>query len=181
MPSRSSSTRPGASSVSPEAWPPVRERHRSPAHHENLHLVQLAIGWNVAPEPRAIARLTSRFRGAVLRELLRIRTGDSKATWSRASPDVRESIATMVGKHAEGTPLSGHRHTEFLAWCEDDAPTRLLVWRGPGSFDADEQEAVVRQQRELERLFQKLSPLPVAIDAGLSGRHHDEILYGRRS
>jgi CRISPR-associated protein Csb2 len=124
--------------------PPVRERRRSPAHHEKLHLVQLAIGWNVAPEPRAIARLTSRFRGAVLRELLRIKTGDSKATWSRASCDVRESIATTVGKHADGTPLSGHRHTEFLAWCEDDAPTRLLVWRGPGSFDADEQEAIFR-------------------------------------
>ena len=124
--------------------PPARERRRSPAHHENLHLVQLAIGWNVAPEPRAIARLTSRFRGAVLRELLRIKTDDWKATWGRASPDVRESIAAMVGKHADGTPLSGHRHTEFLAWCEDDAPTRLLVWRGPGSFDADEQEAIFR-------------------------------------
>jgi CRISPR-associated protein Csb2 len=124
--------------------PPVRERRRSPAHYESLHLVQLAIGWNVAPEPRAIARLTSRFRGVVLRELLRIKTGDSKATWSGAGPDIRESIATMVGKHADGTPLSGHRHTEFLTWCEDDAPTRLLVWRGPDSFDADEQEAIFR-------------------------------------
>jgi len=102
------------------------------------------MGWNVAPDPRAIAHITSRFRGVVLRELLRIKTGDSKATWSGASPDVRESIATMVGKHANGTPLSGHRHTEFLTWCEDDAPTRLLVWRGPDSFDADEQEAIFR-------------------------------------
>ncbi len=55
-----------------------------------------------------------------------------------------------------------------------------LEQRAPNG-DADEQEAVVRQQRELERLFQKLSPLPVAIDDGLSGRHHDEILFGRRS
>ncbi len=124
--------------------PPVRERRRTPAYQENLHLIQLAIGWNVPPEPRAIVRLTSRFRGAVLRELLRIKTDDSSTTWSRASRDVRESIATMVGKHANGTPLSGHRHTEFLAWCEDDAPTRLLVWRGPDSFDADEQEAIFR-------------------------------------
>jgi hypothetical protein len=42
-------------------------------------------------------------------------------------------------------------------------------------------ELVMRQQQELERLFQKLSPLPVAVDDGLSGRHHDEILYGKRS
>lgn len=122
--------------------PPVRERRRSLAHQENLHLVQLAIGWNVAPQLRAVARLTSRFRGAVLRELLRLKTGDPKATWSRASRGLRESIAQMMGKHADGTPLSGHRHTEFFAWCEDGAPTRLLVWRGSCAFDADEQEAI---------------------------------------
>lgn len=124
--------------------PAVRERRRPPDHQENLHLVQLAIGWNVAPQPRAVARLTSRFRGAVLRELLRLKTEDPKATWSHASRDVREAIAHMVGKHADGTPLSGHRHTEFFAWCEDDAPTRLLVWRGSAAFDAEEQEAIFR-------------------------------------
>lgn len=124
--------------------PPVRERRRAPTHQDNVHLVQLAIGWNVAPEPRAIARLTSRFRGGVLRELLRLKTGDPTPTWNRASQDVRESIACMVGKDAEGTPLSGHRHTEFFAWCEGDAPTRLLIWRGSQAFDADEQEAILR-------------------------------------
>jgi len=124
--------------------PPARERRRSPAHQENRHLVQLAIGWNVAPQPRAVARLTSRLRGAVLRELLRLKTDDPKATWSRASRDVRESIAHMVGKDADGTPLTGHRHTEFFAWCEDETPARLLVWRGSAAFDADEQEAIFR-------------------------------------
>lgn len=124
--------------------PPAREQRRSPAHQEDLHIVQFAIGWNVAPEPRAIARFTSRFRGAVLRELLRLKTGDPRVTWSRASRDVRDSIADMVGKDADGEPLSGHRHTEFLAWCEDDAPTRLLVWRGSRAFEADEQEAIFR-------------------------------------
>jgi CRISPR-associated protein Csb2 len=124
--------------------PRGRELRRSPAYQEKLHLVQLAIGWNVAPQLRAVARLTSRLRGAVLRELLRLKTGDPKATWSSASHDVRESIAHMAGKHADGTPLSGHRHTEFFAWCEDDAPTRLLVWRSSGAFDADEQEAIYR-------------------------------------
>ena len=47
--------------------------------------------------------------------------------------------------------------------------------------EADDQGAVMRQQEELERLFEKLVPLPLAVDDGLSGRHHDEILYGKRS
>ncbi len=124
--------------------PFVRERPSSPCHHKRLHLVQLAIGWNVAPEPGAIVRLTSRFRGVVLRELLHIKTGNPKVTWSRASRDCRERIATMVGKHADGTPLSGHRHTEFLVWCKDSVPTHILVWRGSDTFDEDELEAILR-------------------------------------
>ena len=99
--------------------------------------MQFALGWNVAPDPRAIVRLTSRFRGAVLRELLRLKTGDASATWTRVRRDVRESIADMVGKDADSVPLTGHRHTEFLVWCEDEQPTRLIVWRGSRAFDAE--------------------------------------------
>jgi CRISPR-associated protein Csb2 len=105
--------------------------------------MQFAIGWNVVPEPRAIVRLTSRFRGAVLRELLRLKTGDASANWTRVSNAVREAVADMSGKDANGDALKGHRHTEFLAWCEDSHPTRLLVWRGSRAFDADEQEAIL--------------------------------------
>jgi CRISPR-associated protein Csb2 len=78
----------------------------------------------------------------VLRELLRLKTGDASANWTRASRDVREAVADMTGKDANGDVLKGHRHTEFLAWCEDGQPTRLLVWRGSRAFDADEQEAI---------------------------------------
>jgi CRISPR-associated protein Csb2 len=107
-------------------------------------LLQFAIGWNVAPETRAVVRLTARFREAVLRELLRIKTGDAAASWSRVEPSVREAIAEMVGKDAEGEPLRGHRHAEFLAWCEDGVPTRLLAWRSARPFDEQEQEAILR-------------------------------------
>src|SRR5438045_1836929 len=55
--------------------PAARERRRVPEHRPGCHLMQFAIGWNVAPERRAIVRLTTRFRGAVLRELLRLKTG----------------------------------------------------------------------------------------------------------
>jgi CRISPR-associated protein Csb2 len=105
--------------------------------------MQFAIGWNVAPEPRAIVRLSSRFRGAVLRELLRIKTGDASVNWARVSNEVREAVANMTGKDANGDALKGHRHTEFLVWCEDGQPTRCLVWRGSRAFDAEEQEAIL--------------------------------------
>lgn len=123
--------------------PAARERRRVPGHRPDCHLMQFAIGWNVAPERRALVRLTSRFRGAVLRDLLRLKTGDASANWTRASRDVRDAVADMTGKDANGDALKGHRHTEFLAWCDDDQPTRLLVWRGSRAFDADEQEAIL--------------------------------------
>lgn len=123
--------------------PASRERRRIPAHRLDCHLMQFAIGWNAAPEMRAIVRLTSRFRGAVLRELLRLKTDGALASWARAAEDVREAVADMAGKDATGHPLKGHRHTEFLAWCEEGQPTRLLVWRGTRPLDADEQEAIL--------------------------------------
>lgn len=120
-----------------------RERRRVPEHRPDCHLMQFAIGWNVAPEPRAIVRLTSRFRGAVLRELLRLKTGDASATWTRIGKNIRAAVADMAGKDANDEPLKGHRHTEFLAWCEGGQPTRLLAWRRSRAFDVDEQEAIL--------------------------------------
>lgn len=120
-----------------------RERRRRAVHRLDCHLMQFAIGWNVAPDRAAIVRLTSRFRGSVLRELLRVKTGNPSMTWSRANKGFREAIADMAGKDANNQPLKGHRHTEFLAWCESRRPTRLLVWRGSRAFEAHEQEAIL--------------------------------------
>ncbi len=123
--------------------PASRERRRLVACRPDCHLMQFAIGWNVAPDRSAIARLTSRFRGVVLRELLRLKTGEPSTTWTRAGRSVRDLISDMAGKDAGGTPLAGHRHTEFFAWCDDDHPTRLLVWRSSRAFDTDEQDAIL--------------------------------------
>ncbi len=124
--------------------PAAREPRRVPEHRPDCHLMQFAIGWNVAPERRAIVRLTSRFRGTVLRELLKIKSGQPAAAWPRVGREIRDAVADMYGKDAEGQPLTGpRRHAEFFAWCEDDRPTRLLVWRGARAFDADEQEAIL--------------------------------------
>lgn len=124
--------------------PALREAARPRALRENCHLLQFAMGWNVAPEPRAIVRLTSRFRGAAISELAKIKTGDPKATWNRAPADVREAMAEMTGKDANGRPLLGHRHAEFFGWFEDGAATRLLAWRDGRAFDENEQTALLR-------------------------------------
>ena len=47
--------------------PVARERRRAPAHRPDCHLMQFAVGWNVAPDPSAVVRLTSRFRKLVKR------------------------------------------------------------------------------------------------------------------
>jgi CRISPR-associated protein Csb2 len=125
--------------------PPVRERSRARATRPECRLFQFAIAWNVAPELRSVVRLTSRFRGAVIRELLAIKTGNPTATWSRTAAFIREAVADMTGKDSDGRPLVGpHRHTEFLAWCEDGSATRLLVWRDGRPFDEDEEKAIFR-------------------------------------
>lgn len=130
---------------------PVKERPKRTSRHRETNFLQFAVGWNVAPRRQVIVRLTSCFRGAVIKELLRIKSGDRKITWSRASIDIRNAVMNMTGKDASGKPLKGpHQHTEFLVWCEDDQPTRMLVWRDQIPFDEDEQTAILRAtSREL--------------------------------
>lgn len=107
-------------------------------------LIQFAIGWNVPPEMRSTVRLTAKFRGAVLRELVRMITGDPEATWSKAPLDVRQRVAGMAGKDAYGNRLEGHCHAEYLVWCEDGRIARLLVWRDGRPFDQLEQQAILK-------------------------------------
>jgi CRISPR-associated protein Csb2 len=129
--------------------PPVREMPFTRFLRPDCRLVQLALGWQVVPEARAVVRLTARFRDLVLRELLRVKTGDRTATWDRVDASVREAMADMVGKDAQ-RPLTGHRHAEFLVWIENGVVARLLVWRDGRPFDEDEQTAILRAaSREL--------------------------------
>jgi CRISPR-associated protein Csb2 len=123
--------------------PVAHERRRARTHPPDCHLMQFAVGWNVAPELRAIVRVTSRFRGAVLRELVAAKTGRTSVNWAQVDRRVRESIVGMVGKDADNQPLKGHHHTEFLVWCDGPRPTRLLVWREPRPFDDEEQDAIL--------------------------------------
>lgn len=125
--------------------PPARENPRRPRSWPDTHLIQFALGWTVAPEPRATVRLTAQFRTAVLRNLIRRKSNGATARWSDAPADIRDAISEMTGKNSGGEPLQGpRRHAEFLLWWEGDVPTRLLVWRGARPFDADEQDAILR-------------------------------------
>ncbi len=125
--------------------PPVREAPRRMPVRPDTHLVQFALGWAVAPEQRATVRLTTRFRAAVLRNLIRIKTKGTTARWSEAPADIRDEISGMTGKDPQGEPLRGPRaHAEFLLWWDSGVPTRLLVWRGARPFDGDELEAILR-------------------------------------
>lgn len=123
---------------------PVREQSAIFVPRTDCHLIQLAVGWSVAPEPRAIVRLTARYRSAVIRELLAIKTEGQYRSWRAAPKSFRSAIADMLGKDANGVPFREHSHTEFLSWWHDGALTRLLVWRGSRGFDAEEQRAILR-------------------------------------
>lgn len=124
--------------------PPAREAPRRVPRQRDTHLVQLALGWAVAPEQRATVRLTAAFRTAVLRNLIRAKTNGAAVRWSDAPADVRDEVAGMTGKDAQGEPLRGPRaHAEFLLWWDGGVPTRLLVWRGARLFDGDEHEAIL--------------------------------------
>lgn len=127
--------------------PPEREAPTRRAALMHYHLIQFALGWAVPPEPRAVVRLTARFRSAVLKEQRRIISGfpERVPAWRSLPEAVREQVSEMTGKDAAGDPLQGQRrHTEFLTWWEDQLPTRLLVWREGRSFDVDEQNAILR-------------------------------------
>lgn len=125
--------------------PTSREHRHVQLQIPNCHLMQFAIGWNVPPERRSIVRLTDRFRGAVINELLLLKTNGASAHWSKASREVRDAIAGISGKDANGDALKGsRRHSEFFVWYQDGKPTRLLVWRESHAFDADEQHAILR-------------------------------------
>ncbi len=130
--------------------PPAREMASPCAPRTHSRLIQFAIGWNVAVGMRSIVRLTARFRSRVLRQLYRIKTGGRSDAWNCLDEASKNAIADMLGKDATGRKLDGHRHAEFHVWCENEAPTRLVVFRESRPFDTDEQQAILQAaEREL--------------------------------
>ncbi|MCC6342068.1 MAG: type I-U CRISPR-associated protein Cas5/Cas6 [Bryobacterales bacterium] len=123
--------------------PAARPAGATRRNYRETNLIQFAIGWSVPPEARAIVRLTAKLRGAALKEMLVILTGDPQIRWSNAAVPVREAVAEMAGKDADGKPLNGHRHTEYLIWFEDGEPVRFVAYRNGRAFDENEQAALL--------------------------------------
>lgn len=109
--------------------------------------MQFAIAAAVAPEPRAICRLTSRFRERALDEFARRRSGDSALRWRRASNDVINRLASLSGLGVDRAPLRDAEHACFVAWFRGRVPERLLVWRASVPFDSEEQSAILTAAR----------------------------------
>lgn len=157
------------------ARPVLRPHIRPVIRAPTSNLIQLAIGWHVAPEPRATVRMTQQFRSAVLHELISIETKGRTRRWSETDQDTRSRIELMTGKDASGQPLSGdHRHAEFFICWHEGKPTRLIVWRAGAPFNDHERAAiwaaakrdlswqVVFQQKDPWRL--RLVPLDDCVD-----------------
>lgn len=121
--------------------PTLRRPKASPTN-----FIQFAVGAAVSPDPQSVARLASRFRSRVLTQFVRLRTRNRKTTWATAPATIRAEATMLSGKDAKGVPLKGpHRHAAFLCWIEDNAISRLMVWRPSDvPFLEDEQSAILR-------------------------------------
>jgi len=95
-----------------------------------LSVVQFAVGGRVFPQVRDWIRVTERFRGAALKELARLATGDRDAKFDTLPPEVKEQFALFSGKSGDASPLSGHRHVYFVLYPDESGyPTRLICFR----------------------------------------------------
>jgi CRISPR-associated protein Csb2 len=146
-----------------------------------MNHLQFALGGRVYPPLRHWVKVTNRFRGTVLRELVRAIAPEAQGRYDRLTAEQREQLALMVGKDAQGKPLQGHRHTFFLLWPDENGmPTRLIAWRSD-PFTKQEEEAMYAASERL--LFWedglpewsvRLVPLPpeTPVPNGLFGTAH---------
>jgi CRISPR-associated protein Csb2 len=106
-------------------------------------VLQFAIGGRVFPPLKVWLRITERFRGAVLRNIVYQRTGDPKAKFGDLPHEVRAEFSLLTGKDAYGQRLSGHRHVAFFL-IPDNAgrPSRLICYREE-PFSSEEQIAML--------------------------------------
>ncbi len=123
------------------ARPRTRPIQRPKPELPPTNLIQFAIGSTVAARYRDTVRITERFRVRVLGCLTKLLTGNAKAKWTDAPPEVREQAFLLSGRNPDGNPSSGHRHASFLLCGTRDAPSRLCVWRSV-PFNDLEQRAI---------------------------------------
>jgi len=106
-----------------------RESVSTPRFPENLHVIQFAVGGRVYPRVRDWIRVTERFRGAALKELARLLTGERNAKFGLLPPELRDEFSLFSGKSGDA-PVSGHAHVYFALYPDESGqPTRLFCFR----------------------------------------------------
>jgi len=110
--------------------PPSRRHH--PA---NTHVIQFVVGGRVYPKIESWARVTSWFRGRVLKRIAAQRGAKS---FARLAADERQQFSFMSGKDEHGNRLTGHMHTYFVLHPDElGDPTRLICYRQTPFLDEE--------------------------------------------
>lgn len=117
---------------------------------DQVNHLQFAVGGRVYPPLRQWVKVTNRFRGSVLRELIKLIAPEAQGRYDRLTAKQREQVAMMSGKDAEGRPLQGHRHAFFLLWPDENGmPTRLIAWRSSPFTDKETDALYAASERLL--------------------------------
>jgi CRISPR-associated protein Csb2 len=109
--------------------PPIRPTKRSMPELPPTSLIQFAIGSTVLPRYRDTARITERFRARVLGCFTKLLTGNAKARWADAPPEMRQMALLLSGRQPDGAVAKGHLHASLFLCGEASYPSRLCVWR----------------------------------------------------
>ncbi len=124
------------------ARPPIRPVRRQKPMLPPVSLIQFAIGSKVAPRYKDTVLITERFRNRVLGCFTSILTGTPRLNWADAPDDLRDQALLLSGRNRDGSPATGHRHASFLLCGDNQAPSRLCVWRTE-PFNDTEQRAIL--------------------------------------
>lgn len=125
----------------PKLGPPMRRtKERRPTK-----VIQYAVGGRVYPPPSHWVRLTEKVRGAAVKHLSCVISGNEGARYSSLTAVQRDSIKAFTGKDGEGHPLKNHEQCYWLLWPnEASQPERLIVWRKEEDFGQNEVHALWR-------------------------------------
>ena len=84
-----------------------------PQRHDDIHILQFAVGGRVYPTIENWTRVTSWFRGRVLKNLA---LGHGENLFHNLSAELRLKYSGISGKDEYGQPLTGHQHAYFILY-----------------------------------------------------------------
>lgn len=148
----------------PVAKPKINRNRRFPS---DLQFLQFAVGGVVYPPMNQWVKVTERFRGSVIKNLCQQLSKNQDASYRTLTTEQRESISLITGKHDDGKPLQGHKHTYFFLYPDEQGfPTRLIAWRNEPFTEIEinsmlaAAEKPVRWDYDLNDWAVRLVPLP---------------------